>query len=87
MAQIAVNNDLRQAATSEEGSLAAADGRHTPASAHAPTVLTSELQAATMGGFSTGVTTKPTGQGFKRTFYKRNLPSPPATAFASPEGT
>ena len=26
------------------------------------------------------------GPAFKRTFYKRDLPSPPATAFSSPEG-
>ena len=34
-----------------------------------------------------GVTILQSGSGFKKTFFKRHLPSPPATAFASPEGT
>jgi hypothetical protein len=57
-------------------------------SPHLPpaTVTNSELSAAREGGYMTGVTTKPTGHGFKRTFYKRHLPSPPSIAFASPEG-
>ena len=33
-----------------------------------------------------GVTTLQSGSGFKKTFFKRHLPSPPATAFASPQG-
>ena len=33
-----------------------------------------------------GVTTLQSGSGFKKTFFKRHLPSPPATAFSSPQG-
>ncbi|GAX75692.1 hypothetical protein CEUSTIGMA_g3135.t1 [Chlamydomonas eustigma] len=33
-----------------------------------------------------GVTALQTGSGFRRTFYKRHLPSPPAIAFSSPQG-
>jgi hypothetical protein len=50
------------------------------------TTTDSERVASLVGGFSTGVTTLPTGQGFKRTFYKRKLPSPPSTAFSSAAG-
>lgn len=49
-------------------------------------ITASERQASATGGFSTGVTTMATGQGFKKTFYKRKLPTPPSIAFASPEG-
>ncbi len=49
-------------------------------------ILSSERQAAAQPGFMTGVSTAPGGQGFKKTFYKRRLPSPPSTAFASVEG-
>ncbi|KAF5828256.1 Phytochelatin synthase-domain-containing protein [Dunaliella salina] len=47
---------------------------------------TCEQEAKAVGGYKTGVTTWPSGTGFKKTFYKRTLPSPPATAFASEEG-
>lgn len=43
--------------------------------------------SAAPSGYMTGVTMLQTGQGFKKTFYKRKLPTPPATAFASPQGT
>ena len=33
-----------------------------------------------------GVTTLQSGSGFKKTFFKRHLPTPPATAFSSPQG-
>lgn len=49
-------------------------------------ITTSELTASKAGGYATGVTTLPTGHGFKKTFYKRKLPSPPAIEFASLEG-
>ncbi len=60
-------------------------GRDTPSSSSIPWVSSEQL-ASPLGGFSTGVTTLSSGQGFKRTFYKRKLPSPPSTAFSSPEG-
>eukprot|EP00983_Pelagomonas_calceolata_P131201 1161753-Pelagomonas_calceolata.AAC.1 len=49
-------------------------------------ITTCEQQAKAIGGYRTSVTTWPNGTGFKKTFYKRTLPSPPATAFASEEG-
>lgn len=51
-----------------------------------PAIASSQRQAVAAGGYSTGVTTQPSGQGFKKTFYKRKLPSPPSVAFASREG-
>jgi hypothetical protein len=50
------------------------------------TTTDSERVASLAGGYSTGVTTLPSGQGFKRTFYKRKLPCPPSTPFSSPAG-
>ena len=45
-------------------------------------VPASQSQAPTV----VGVTTLQSGSGFKKTFFKRHLPSPPATAFSSPQG-
>lgn len=45
-------------------------------------VPASQSQAPTV----IGVTTLQSGSGFKKTFFKRHLPSPPATAFSSPQG-
>lgn len=51
-----------------------------------PSILASEAQAASTGGYSTGVSTLPSGHGFKKTFYKRKLPCPPSVEFASDAG-
>ena len=59
-----------------------------PAHPHtSPTPSPSSLASSQAAAPSiVGVSTLQSGAGFKKTFYKRHLPSPPAIAFASPEG-